>query len=90
MSDLTEPDRQLLTEAYQRAKERHERRNELLIAIEQIGCFESIGGQACCQTPPDCFWSATDLRIIADELDRRNDLDKPKSSAHTATQSAKD
>jgi len=34
--------------------------------------------------------SSTDLRIIADEIDRRNCLDKPKSLAQTPTNSAKD
>ncbi len=72
MSDLTEPDCQRLTEAYQRAKERHERRNELLMDLEEIGCFESMSGEVYCRTPSNCFWSAEDLRIIADELDRRN------------------
>ena len=33
-SNLTPSDRQLLTESYQRAKERHERRNELLMDME--------------------------------------------------------
>ena len=59
-------------EEYEKNVAYYQRRNELLMAMEQIGCFESIGGQVCFQTPSDCFWSATDLRIIADELDRRN------------------
>lgn len=89
--DLTEPDRQLLTEAYQRAKERHERRNQLLIAIEGRLLIPWQGKWVISHSDFDIpDMSATDLRIIADELDRRNALDKPKSSAHTPDNSAKD
>jgi len=69
--ELTDADRQHLTEAYERAKERHQRRNELLMEIEgrvlikwQNKWVVSFDGY------PDM--SSTDLRIIADELDRRN------------------
>ena len=72
----SDSDRQLLTESYQRAKERHERRNELLMDLE--GCsivmwngkwvfdFEVLYAN------DRRNLSTTDLRIIADELDRRN------------------
>lgn len=89
--DLTEPDRQLLTEAYQRAKERHERRNELLMGLEGLVVVQWQGTWVFSINDFDIpDMTAADLRIIADELDRRNNLDKPKSSAHTPDNSAKD
>lgn len=50
----------------------HERRNELLIDLATEGCFEDCCGQIYLKSPAGCFWSAEDLRLIADELDRRN------------------
>ena len=72
-SDLTPSDRELLTESYQRAKERHERRNDLLIALEGRVLAAWQGKWVLSFNDFDIpDMSADDLRIIADELDRRN------------------
>ena len=69
---LTDQDRQHLTEAYQRAKERHERRNDLLMDLEEHGSFETFCDAVYFKGPQLSLLSSEDLRIIADELDRRN------------------
>ena len=69
--DLTTSDRQLLAESYERAKARHERRNELLMDLEGRVLIQWQNKWVISfDDYPDM--TSTDLRIIADELDRRN------------------
>ena len=107
----SDSDRQLLTESYQRAKERHEDSfvfitSEQLRAIGKAASFirftannsDSMTDAAKREALAiveqlielELEIAKPDLRIIADERDRRNDLDKPKSLAQTPTNSAKD
>ena len=81
-------------EEYEKNLAYHQRRNELLMDLEGCSIVMWQGKWVFDFEVPYANdrreLSSTDLRIIAEELDRRNGLDKAKSLAHTPTSSAKD
>lgn len=59
-------------EEYEKNLAYYQRRNDLLMELEESGCFETFCDAVYFKGPQLSLLSSEALRIIADELDRRN------------------